>query len=47
MAIRLDSEQTDAQGFRLKKGKQWQPEGALLLGRREGRVIGWNDDQYD
>src|SRR3974390_1373765 len=27
-------------------GKQWQPEGGLLLGRRDGRVIGWNDDRH-
>ena len=27
-------------------GRQWQPEGALLLGRREGRLIGWNDDRH-
>jgi type IV secretion system protein VirD4 len=27
-------------------GRQWQPEGGLLLGRREGRLIGWNDDRH-
>jgi type IV secretion system protein VirD4 len=27
-------------------GKQWQPEGGLLLGRRDGRLIGWNDDRH-
>ena len=27
-------------------GNQWQPEGGLLLGRREGRVIGWLDDRH-
>ena len=27
-------------------GKQWQHEGGLLLGRRAGRVIGWNDDRH-
>jgi type IV secretion system protein VirD4 len=27
-------------------GRQWQPDGALLLGRREGRLIGWNDDRH-
>ena len=27
-------------------GPQWEPEGALLLGRRDGRVIGWNDDRH-
>ena len=27
-------------------GPQWNPEGGLLLGRRAGRVIGWNDDRH-
>ena len=27
-------------------GRQWQSQGALLLGRRAGRVIGWNDDRH-
>jgi type IV secretion system protein VirD4 len=27
-------------------GPQWQAEGGLLLGRRDGRVIGWNDDRH-
>jgi type IV secretion system protein VirD4 len=27
-------------------GKQWEPEGGLLLGRRGGRLIGWNDDRH-
>lgn len=27
-------------------GKQWRGEGGLLLGRRDGRVIGWNDDRH-
>lgn len=27
-------------------GKQWEPEGGLLLGRRDGRLIGWNDDRH-
>src|SRR5215470_9426043 len=24
----------------------WQPEGGLLLGRREGRLIGWHDNRH-
>ncbi len=27
-------------------GRQWQHEGGLLLGRRDGRLIGWNDDRH-
>ena len=27
-------------------GNQWRPEGGLLLGRRAGRLIGWNDDRH-
>jgi type IV secretion system protein VirD4 len=27
-------------------GERWEHEGALLLGRREGRLIGWNDDRH-
>lgn len=27
-------------------GRQWQAEGGLLLGRRDGRLIGWNDDRH-
>ena len=27
-------------------GDLWQPEGGLLLGRRAGRLIGWNDDRH-
>jgi len=27
-------------------GDEWQPEGGLLLGRRDGRVIGWRDDRH-
>ncbi len=27
-------------------GEQWRPEGGLLLGRRAGRLIGWNDDRH-
>src|SRR5271157_5948246 len=27
-------------------GPQWDPKSALLLGRRAGRLIGWNDDRH-
>ena len=27
-------------------GEQWRHEGGLLLGRRAGRLIGWNDDRH-
>ncbi len=27
-------------------GRQWQAQGGLLVGRRAGRVIGWNDDRH-
>ena len=27
-------------------GEQWRHEGGLLLGRRGGRLIGWNDDRH-
>jgi type IV secretion system protein VirD4 len=27
-------------------GEEWQPEGGLLLGRRDGRLIGWRDDRH-
>ncbi|MFA5957092.1 type IV secretory system conjugative DNA transfer family protein [Hyphomicrobium sp.] len=27
-------------------GGNWQSEGGLLLGRRDGRAIGWNDDRH-
>jgi type IV secretion system protein VirD4 len=28
------------------EGAAWDPKGALLLGRRAGRLIGWNDDRH-
>lgn len=27
-------------------GEQWDHEGGLILGRREGRLIGWKDDRH-
>ena len=27
-------------------GKQWNPEVGLLLGRRDGRLVGWDDDRH-
>src|SRR5215471_15122682 len=27
-------------------GDEWQPEGGLLLGRRDGRLIGWRDNRH-
>src|SRR5271166_5979410 len=27
-------------------GDQWQPQGGLLLGRRQSRWIGWRDDRH-
>ncbi len=27
-------------------GPQWDPKSGLLLGRRDGRIIGWNDDRH-
>lgn len=27
-------------------GDLWQPEGWLLMGRRDGRLIGWRDDRH-
>ena len=27
-------------------GDEWQPEGGLLLGRRDSRLIGWRDDRH-
>src|SRR5215469_12418410 len=27
-------------------GEIWEPRGGLLLGRRGGRLIGWNDDRH-
>jgi type IV secretion system protein VirD4 len=27
-------------------GRQWEPQGGLLLGHRAGRIIGWNDDRH-
>ena len=28
------------------RGETWNPKGGLLLGKREGRVVGWNDDRH-
>jgi type IV secretion system protein VirD4 len=27
-------------------GAEWDPKGGLMLGRRSGRIIGWNDDRH-
>jgi hypothetical protein len=27
-------------------GAQWSPGGGLLLGRRDGQIVGWSDDRH-